>query len=145
MTLTMELDDQTPLDATDVRAALTSQMSNDHVIVYLAHDNGAELAVGFRAGRGVCLWDLCSDDAAVTTGGTNGEVIVYGASEIPVPAGAEIDATTVIDAAEEFAMTGTRPTGVQWQPYGAEAFPVEDSPITPEALQALLGETDPGR
>ncbi|MBB5155757.1 hypothetical protein BJ970_003291 [Saccharopolyspora phatthalungensis] len=124
----MELDDQTPLDAADVRATLTSQMSDEHVIVYLVHDNGTELAIGFRDGRGVCLWQICGDDPAVTTGGTNDDVIVYGWSEIPVPAGAELDAETVIEAAEEFAKTGTRPTGVQWRPYGVEAFPLERSP-----------------
>ena len=143
MTLTMELDDETPLDATDVRVTLNEQRTTDHVVVYLVHPNGAELAVGFRAGRGVCLWDLYGD-AAVTTGGTNGEPVVYGATEIPVPAGAEIGAASVIDAADEFAKTGARPTVVEWQPYGASAFPVEET-ISPEALHALLNDGDAER
>ncbi|MBB5159675.1 hypothetical protein [Saccharopolyspora phatthalungensis] len=53
MTFTMELDDSTPLDATDVRAALTSQQADDRVIVDLTHDNGAErrpVAVRNRGG-----------------------------------------------------------------------------------------------
>ncbi|MGI8311901.1 Imm1 family immunity protein [Saccharopolyspora hattusasensis] len=145
MTLTMELDDQTRLDAADVRGALIAQQADDRVIVHLTHDDGPELVVGFRGDRGVCLWQ--HGDGEVTTGGQNEEVIVYGWSEIPFPPGAEIDAATVIAAAEEFAATGARPTCVTWTDYHG-AMPVEDTGVSPEMLQAMFGgtgEPDAGR
>lgn len=141
MTVTMELEDQTALDATDVRAALTAQMSADHVVVYLVHDNGAELVVGFRGGRGVCLWDLCSDEAAVTSGGNNEDALMYGRAQIAVPPGSEVDAAAVLDAATEFVATGERPTVVEWQLYDEAEFPVAEPTITPEALQELLSKS----
>ncbi|RKT86285.1 Immunity protein Imm1 [Saccharopolyspora antimicrobica] len=141
MTLTMELDDQTPLDATDVRAALVAQRADARVIVHLKHDNGNELLVGFRGDRGVCLWQPDEGDGEVTTGGSNEEVMVYGWAGVPFPPGSEIDGDTVIDAAEEFATTGARPTCVTWTDYHG-AMPLEGSTITPEELQALLRETD---
>ncbi|MBB5152517.1 Imm1 family immunity protein [Saccharopolyspora phatthalungensis] len=142
MTTRLELDDGTSLDAADVRETLISQSTRDRAVVYLVHDNEAELVVGFRGDRGVCLWE--SDDGMVTTGGTNAETIIYGGNEIPFPPGSEIDAATVINAAEEFAVTGARPTGVDWTSYH-EAMPVTETTMTPEALQALLGEPDAGR
>lgn len=145
MTLTIELEDETSLDATDVRAALVAQQSDDRVIVYLTHDNGAELVVGFSGDRGVCLWQ--ADGGTVSTGGTNGDVNVYGWAGIPFPPGAEIDAASVLDAAEEFAATGKRPTCLSWTSYHG-AMPVVDTGITPETLEAMFdvsGEPDTDR
>ncbi|GAA4879946.1 Imm1 family immunity protein [Saccharopolyspora cebuensis] len=142
MTLSIELEDMTSLDATDVRSALASQQADERVVVHLVHDNGSELIVGFRGDRGVCLWQL--DDGLVTTGGRNEGVEIYGWSEIPFPPGAEVDAAAVLDAAEEFAATGERPTCLSWTGYH-DAMPLVDPAITPEALQALLDEPDSGR
>lgn len=55
--------------------ALLLDTPDDRLILHLVHDNGAELVVGFRGDRGVCLWQV--DDGAVTTGGGNDEVVLY--------------------------------------------------------------------
>ncbi len=116
MTFSVELDDGTPLDAVDLRATLNEQTATDRVIVHLIHDD-AELLVGFRGDRGVCYWMTYSSDDAVTVGGTNAETIVYGANEIAFPPNSELDTATVLAAADEFAKTAKRPTGVGWTRY----------------------------
>lgn len=116
MTFSVELDDGTPLDAADLRATLNEQKATDRVIVHLIHDD-AELLIGFRGDRGVCYWQTCSSDDAVSTGGTNAETVVYGANEIAFPPSSELDTATVIAAAVEFTETATRPTGLEWTRY----------------------------
>lgn len=144
MTVTMERDDQTPLDATNVRAALTAQRADERVIVHLTHGDGNELLVGLRADRGVCMWQPNEGDGEVTTGGDNGDVTVYGWAGVPFPPNSEIDPETVIDAADEFAATGARPTCVTWTDYH-DAMPDTESTITPDELQVLLSGPDTGQ
>ncbi|MEU5846031.1 Imm1 family immunity protein [Saccharopolyspora shandongensis] len=154
MTLEIERDDGTPLDAADLRATLTAESETDRNIVFICFKTDdrkaqgrdfeaafeAELLVGFRADRGVCMWQAYGDDDAVTTGGTNEEAIIYGTHQIPFPPGSEIDAAAVIDAAEEFASTGARPTCVTWTSY-QESIPFEDTGMSGEALDALFGRS----
>lgn len=87
------------------------------------------------------MWHPNEGDGEVATGGTNHEVTVCWGS---LPTGSEIDAATVIDAADEFAATGTRPTNVTWMDYheAMQATPIEET-ITPAQLHALLNEPDP--
>ncbi len=140
----MELDDRTPLDATNVRAALTTRTTDERVVVHLSHNNGNELLVGLRGDRGVCLWQSEDGDGDVTTGGHHREVTVYGWAGVPFPPASEINADTVINAAEECAVSGARPTSITWTDYHG-AFPIEEPTITPEQLRALLDEPDAGR
>ncbi|WP_168587412.1 Imm1 family immunity protein [Saccharopolyspora sp. ASAGF58] len=141
----MELDDGTTVDVSNVWDTLTAYAATNRVVLHLAQGE-AELAVGFRGERGACYWRGGDADDLVSSGGDNADVEVYGMNEIPFPPGSEIDAATVIDAADEFAATGARPTCVTWASYheAMQAAPVEET-ITPEMLQALISETDAGR
>lgn len=145
MTLVVELDDGTPVDVSTVRETLTAYATADRVVMHLTRE-GAALAVGFRGGRGACYWRRDDGDDLVSSGGDNADTEVYGASEIPFPPRSEIDAAAVIDASEEFAATGERPTCIQWASFqeAMQALPIEET-ITPDALRALLDDSGNGR
>ena len=118
-----QLDDGTVLDvsADDVRRkALREQAEHEHSAVHL-RSGDAELIIGFRGDVGMCYWSTLSPGDAVTAGGDNAEPVLFGSYDILVPPGAEIPVALVLDAADQFARTGERPTCVQWVNY-AEAF-----------------------
>ncbi|MCA1194230.1 Imm1 family immunity protein [Saccharopolyspora sp. 6V] len=121
---------------------MTRYAAADRVVLHLQQE-AAELVIGFRGGRGACYWRHGESDDVVSTSGENTESEMYGANEIPFPPGAEIDAGTVVDAAEEFATTGVRPQCVRWTSYRAamQAVP-EEGTITPELLRAVLGDVE---
>lgn len=141
MTLVVELDDVTPVDLSTIRETVTAHAVANRVVLHLTRGD-AELVLGFRGERGACYWRR-GDHDLVSYGGDNTDVEVYGANEIPFPPGSEIDAAAVIDAADEFAATGARPTYVTWTSYheAMQAAP-EEPTITPEELRALLDEPD---
>jgi hypothetical protein len=81
-----------------------------------------EMIVGVRRDRGMLYWLRNSTDDAITIGGSNSKPAMYGANEILMPAGTELPLDTVLDAAEQFALTGQRPINVAWIRY-SDSFP----------------------
>ncbi|MGP4015865.1 Imm1 family immunity protein [Saccharopolyspora sp. 5N708] len=137
MTLAVELDDGTALGVEALRETVTRYSATDRVVLHLTQGE-AQLTVGFRGEHGVCYWRERAAADLVSSGGDNVETIIYGLSEIAFPPGSEIEAAMVIDAAEEFASTGARPTCIVWSGY-REATPLEDTGMSVAALQELLG------
>jgi hypothetical protein len=128
MTATVTLDDNTDVavaSAGDLRTVLTELRERTEdcrfPTVYL-EDGDAQLIVGFsrQRDRGVLYWSASPDDAPqVPATGDNSNAEVYGRNEIAMPPCTEIPVTQVLDAAEQFAATGQRPTCVTWISYEA--------------------------
>lgn len=111
---------------TDLRRVLTELAEADrvqHPAVHLTVGD-AELLVGVSGDRGVLYWISYDDGDAVATGGTNEQPVLYGANEMLMPTRTELPIDKILDATEEFATTGRRPTCVTWVGYADAWQPV---------------------
>jgi hypothetical protein len=123
MIATVTLDDNTEMavaSAEDLRAVLAELRERKEdcrfPTVYL-EDGDAQLIVGLsrQRDRGMLYWSASPDDAPqVPATGDSSNTEAYGRNEIAMPPYTEIPVAQVLDAAEQFAATGQRPTCVTW-------------------------------